>query len=628
MDRTGDVLAAMATVRAQFMSAVPEGMANDFWAPQGQPLLAGSTVPAIMTEYVELPSGLLVPRSCATPPQPFDLAFQYLTANDVLGFQPPLEWVEDQLRRIPVEDVLVFAATVLSAVRRPDIARPEIDEGFMEQWLAEPNLTRVRNIMKDRTRAFVVPQMVHVLLKLGLSLSPDAMSSQEAGGWPVHGVLLSLPDLLHDPSSDAGTVITGPADSLTRELAANQMFNASPDVAALVGRAADRWLRLPQAHLEHPRVVDLEALYEESTGVSLRVVMAVALALFASTIGGAPRVAGDYLRPMGLTPEAERAALDLLATDIGTLRDAVREEVSTFGWNWSVNSVGRYPVVRLANGDLLVLDAALLLHRVFGRLPLFDMYKKVSQRQFNQAARALEHLAEEQTINAVMGSIDGNRQNRVFREENLQSVPGRESSKACDAAIDYGDSWVLLEVTTSHLKRESVAGVAGSHLDDDLDKLVRKAEQLHESIETLRVGQQHLTGVPSSPTTRYMPVLVLAEGFPVNPTTLTLVRERVHNAGWLTAPDVAPLELVDMEDMEVVEALAEQEGPSLLEVLRSKQKHDLRNVGLKEFVLLGLRLHPKRPQRLDASFLRAFDDVVRRLATGTAEGDAASAGAA
>lgn len=613
MDRsTQDVLAAIAAARAQFTSAVPDGLANDLWAPNGHAMLPGSTAPAIGVEFVALPNGLLVPRSWAEQPQPLDMAYQYLTAQEVLGFQPPLEWVEEQLSRIPIEYVLAFAATVLSVVRRPGVSRRELDEAFIPQWLVEPTLTRVRNILKDRTRALVVPQMVHVLAKLGLCISPDTVAPEDDPGL-AHGVLLSLPDLLHDPTERTSTVVTGPADGLTRELAANQLFNASPDVGAMVGRAADRWLQLPQEHLAHPRVVDLEAMYREATGVGLRDVMAVAFALWARTMNNSPRMPGDYLRPMGMDPQAERAVLDILVVDVGTLREAVREEVATFGWNWSVNSVGRYPVVRLSNGDLLVLDAALLLHRVFGRLPLFDIRDKVSRADFVRAARCFEHLAEEQTINAVIDSVDGGSGSRVFREADLKGVPGRGGKKVCDAVVDYGDSWVLLEVTTSHLKRESVAGVDGPHLDADLDKLVSKVEQLHETIQTLRVGHRHLTGIEATPATQYRPVLVLAEGFPVNPTTLTLIRERVGSAGWLIEPDVAPLELVDVEDMEVVEALAEQGGPTLLELLRLKESHNLRNVGLKDFVLLGLRLHPKRPRRLDASFSRAFNDVVQRF---------------
>jgi hypothetical protein len=373
---------------------------------------------------------------------------------------------------------------------------------------------------------------------------------------------------------------------------------------------------MPREFAEHPRVVDLEALYEEATGSSLRDVMAVVLALYAATINGTPRVVCDYLEPLGLTADAEAAVLRLLVADIDTLRNGVIEEVEKYGWNWSANTVSRHPVARLHNGEMLVLDASLLLGRAFGWLPLYDIQEGPSRVAGRRAEAALRHLAEAQAVNSVMRSVDGNRQSRVFAEEDLRQVPGRTGNKVCDAAVDYGDSWVLLEVTTSQLKRESVAALAGPYLDNDLNKLVPKAEQLHEAIVTLRAGQQHLTGTPGTPGTRYFPVLVLAEGFPVNPTTLTLLRERVHGAGFLTDPAVAPLELIDMEDLEVIEALQEQGGPCLRDLLKGKQEHNLRNVSMKDYVLLGLGMHPKRPSRLESGFSDAVDEVLKRMRAG------------
>ena len=86
-----------------------------------------------MGQFVARPSGLLVPRGLADEAGPLDLVYQYLTAKEVLGFQPPLEWVEDQLSRVAIDDVLNFAAAVLAVLHRPGLSRRDVDEVFLPQ---------------------------------------------------------------------------------------------------------------------------------------------------------------------------------------------------------------------------------------------------------------------------------------------------------------------------------------------------------------------------------------------------------------------------------------------------------------------------------------------------------------
>lgn len=613
----------MEALRRQFTGQVPPGLGDHIWVPRpDEALIPGSTAPAVVSEFVQAPSGLFVPRAAAAPAEPLDMVHLYLTGEEVFGEQPPVEWVIQQLQRMRSDDALTFAAQVLAATHAPGMNRHEVDEHFLPQWLVEPTLTRVRNILRDRRRVLVVPQMAHVFLKLAAVFCPAEPDASDPPGRP-HAVLLSLPDLLRDDLEEAETVITGAAGTLTRELVANQLFNARPDHAAVVGRYSSRWLCLPTELADDPRVVDLAGLYEEATGAPLGDVMAAAMALFATSISGSPRVNPNFLDAFGWDSERTERAVAVFVADIATLRAAVEQEVRGFGWNWSASSVARYPVARLTNGDLLVLDPSLMIRRAFGWLPLFDIQAGLGPGEpaRKRAARAegtLRHLAEVQALESVR-QVVGEGSGRVFTEAELQAVPGRRDSKVCDAVVDYGDAWVLLEVTTTQLRRESVAAMPGPHLDDDLDKLVEKAEQLHEAIETLRVGHSYLTGAEARERVRYLPVLVLAEGFPVNPATLTLLRERVAAAGWLTAEDTARLELMDLEDLDVVEALQEHGGPSFRDLLVGKQAHSLRDVGVKDYVLLGLGRRVRRPERIAGEWNRAMEDIYERLGRTPAE---------
>jgi hypothetical protein len=52
--------------------------------------------------------------------------------------------------------------------------------------------------------------------------------------------------------------------------------------------------------------------------------------------------------------------------------------------------------------------------------------------------------------------------------------------------IDYGDAWDVLELTTSHPRRETVFGLADEFIDADLQKMVAKAKQLDSTICAVR----------------------------------------------------------------------------------------------------------------------------------------------
>jgi hypothetical protein len=62
--------------------------------------------------------------------------------------------------------------------------------------------------------------------------------------------------------------------------------------------------------------------------------------------------------------------------------------------------------------------------------------------------------------------------------------------------------------------------------------------------------------------------------------------------------DVAPLEVMEIEDLNVVEGLSEETGESLADLLAAKEKSGLHAMATREYVLVDRRLNPKPPQRI------------------------------
>jgi hypothetical protein len=582
---------------------------------RGAQMLTGTTVPVLGSPLATTRSGLFVPVSSL--PQPLDAVRVYLTAEEVFGETPPLGWIRDQLAYRSLDDVLCFVADALCAYRQTGANANEVDDRAARAWFAGPILERVLNLLRPPDRGLVVPQTLLVLAKLACLDSGDCLMPGVPRGNLV-GALLAVGDHITHAGDGVEMIAGQGLGSLSRHLTTNQYFNAPADEIHLFARFVRRWLQLPQEHTDRPDYEDLAGLYREVTDVEVGDLMALGMALwFAATRPGPPVVSKEFFGPMGWAPERTDAVLELISVPVPQLRHLVRREIAEHGLVWAISTFERYPVVRLDEDRLLVVDPVMLLRRIFGTPPLLDATwpleasgGKPGKRRASRAKGFFQHLAEVY-VREVLGGITRPLQGaakRVYGEAEIQAAwPGRRNA---DSALDYGDAWVVVEITTSKLKRESVSGVDAKAMDEDLDKLVEKADQLNSTIEALRENESALTAALAAGRRRFFPLLVVTEGFPINPATILELREKCRLAGLLTAPGVAALEVVDCVELEMIEALQQDGGPSLREVLDRKATSTLAQVSMRDFLIRDLRIGNTTSARLAALWELAVEPAM------------------
>lgn len=579
----------------------------------GREMLLGTTVTPVQSRFVSRPSGLLIPAGAA--PMPLDLASVYLSGAEVFGAAPSPALIVQELGRMPFSFVLSFAAATLAEHRDPDVPAGQTDREFAERWLGGPALVRAHNLLRDPTRRLIVPQAMYVLIKLAARYSPDAVLPDVAAPRPVLPYFGALEVIAaeHDELDHRDLVVDTEVGALASALVANQHFNQPLDEDHLMARFVRQWLELPAERATDKRVIDLERAFVEVTGVPLRDVVVVAVALWARSAIGQPYVPPDQVVVRGLGRDRLAAALGLFTADLTKLRGRLRQEAGEEDSSpaWSFSTLERYPVVRFDDGALLVLDRNLLVRRVFGGLALYDITApledgdRAAGRRAKRVRGCVQHLAEVyalELLEAVASSSSAVR--RVFGDADLQAALARPGRRIADAAVDYGDAWVVVEVTTSKLKRASVAA-SPEALSEDLDKLVDEVEQIDSTIAALRTEEPALTGVPA-PARRFYPLLVVADGFPVNPVSTELLRQRVRRHGWLTGADVAPLEVVDTVELGLLQALAEQGGPSMRDVLAGKERAVFHRSSVRDYLLLECAVQPRRATRVSQLLDRAF----------------------
>jgi hypothetical protein len=437
----------------------------------------------------------------------------------------------------------------------------------------------------------VTPQSLFILAKIACTVS-QAVATTGADSAVLGESLLAISQHL-GTDREQGAAGLDP-DSFGRELIANQLFNRNPSQPNIMARFVRRWLQLPYERASEARVIDLADAFSQGTGVPLTDLQIIGCTLWsASLVSQSCLFPPEYFEPLGWTPERFSRTLDLICADTTRLRAKVTDEIGRFGLSWSISAFEQFPLVRLGNGNVLVIDPDLLVRRVFGWLPLFDIMEGLKARGQPDdrklavhAKLCLEHLTEVyalEVLNNIAGK--GDTAQRLYNDTDLETAFARNGRQKADAAIDYGNAWVVVEVTTSQPQRATVSGTSAEALDADLGKLVDEATQIEATIDALRIDESRLTGASPQVGRRYFPLLIASEGFPINPTSLRLLRARLRTADVLQKPDLSPLEVIDLEELEIIEGLQERGGPSLCDLLARKASSSMANAGMREYIL-------------------------------------------
>lgn len=593
--------------------------------------MRGSIVPLLPAGYVQRPSGVFVPESAVRGPTPIDLITTYVTAEEIFDQRLGLEFVRYVLPQVSRASLLRWCAELLGFYEALGASRKEIDKALVEHWqFREPVAERLRTELKNN-RTLVTPQAILLLAQFALVLCPDeAAKDAEVPRFAV--LAFAIQDALGQQRDEREkpedhTFSGDTASTLFREVISNQDFNAWTDEGTLLARHHLHWEKLPAEAQDRPGRVDLVELFEEATGVSKDIFTAVGTAIWAAVeVHRRYPLAISDLGLLRLERAEIAAALKLFAATPEDLAAGITNRAERLHTEWSFDVLRRYPVVRLDDENMIVLSKRLLLQRIFGWVPMFDLISglKAQGRDADAARadnwfRAMCEIDGLTSLRNIMPPAGGAR--RMYEEGQIQAAFGTAAPSA-DAALDYGNAWVVSEVSTRHLTRDSiVAGDAEALARDFQLGIEKKVEQIDTTIRGLMDDESRLTGYPAVPRRRYVAMLVVTEGFPTNPMTRVTIRERLKARGLLTDARIGPLHILDQEELNMAEAIVEQGGPSLLQLLEEHERSNLRGSGFKDWLIMERGTRPGRPKRIEGPYERAWRPVLDRVREAMGDGE-------
>jgi|GEM_PF-5381690 hypothetical protein len=603
---------------AQFTKRPRGDEGSDIAVPEaGRIYLAGTTIPAIGARFVKRGDGLIVPESVARGPQPIDLIKTYITYSELFGFPPYPDYIVNALAGVRRLEFVRQCAVVLGLYEKLGASRAEVDRQLAEIWFKDDGKTVVLGLLRGNT-TLVAPQTPLLLIQFALARSPDEVEPGSETPHALPTMILAVQEGLGSGvDATESNVFTGdPNSTLFRQMVAGHHFGSTEDEATTIAHHQQRWARLARAHAGDPGAVDLYRAFREATGVEKDDFTTVALAIWAHcSVHDAYPVPASILDSLKVPRDVFDRCLALISRTADEFRALVIATKPEHQTEWSFDSLRQFPILRLDNGDLLVLSKDLLVDRIYGWLPMFDLIEGlVSAKRKKDAERAetwFRHLCELDALEGIR-NLAGS---RVFGEAEIQAAFGT-SVRNADAAIDYPDEWAVIEIGTRQLSRATVVATTAEGLEADLRRGIdEKAAQLDATIRELIADETRLTGQPARPRRRYVALLALTEGFPVNPLTTTAIKERLRAAGLLADPRIGPLHVLDQEELDMAEALGEEGGPSLLQLLEEHERSNLSTSAFKDWLIVerGRGIGPRRPGRLQSVLKEAWQVAIDRL---------------
>ncbi len=579
-------------------------------------------------------TGLFLPDRLAGPGQPSGLEWFQVrgTWHDIYGEKPSWGDVADRLSGFGLGQVLLVlggVSAVLNSYEPLQGQRRVIQALFRDS----DRVGRAFQDYWDRLKPegvtdlvwFFSEQQVVAIAKIALLVCPHVTERSSASFEPIGEALIMAADLIDRGEDLAGhSDFRSPANrnAWLRFIIMNGTFNASDNFACSLARTRD--LYLPDyGPAADESAVDLRARFQEITGLDPEFAWGMGFALLANWRTVDPK--SD--RPPGpLSLEAYVQALNISHDEMTALTrlfavDAGEAKATLLARGCGPDSLQPYDIQPLDRSPLVSLEGRLYCPSV--RLlrwklttGLHHVFLQPSER--NNKARRDEYLkfagvVYEDYVETLLRRVFPREAHRYVDEKSLrQRIPS--GMKACDGAVLYGDTVLLLECKATLLPY-------GVRAEGDLDMLRKKvanifgkaAEQFDDTILAIEDGCLGEWVAPGT-VTRYLPLVVTLDMIPVEPFFHQTIEEAISKRNALSHAKAGPLQVLAVSELELLEEYL-AEGGSLADLLLERiENGTYRDSTMKNHLLAKGMRHILRPnRRLRERFKELGERMIARM---------------
>jgi hypothetical protein len=613
----------------------PQGLNLDGLAQveSGFAYLEGTTASLPSPQFLVTAAGLALPVGAVSTPM--DYTEVYITLSEYLGDLPQVasdgrsnaEIFGDQLIGSFKRESMVLYLCMLNAIT----GRPVPTETVLKDLRAV--LTSEARTRLDGSLKSAAPR--HQLLARQPILAALLRTVAHS---PVSDSMLNLPPLVaaailshaigvdltwDDAMNETDETFGGFPERVAADLISNQAFYDSDDIVFILDRNHRLWRDYEGQAAQKMGGRTPTDLLVEACGLEIEDFFAYGFALLAYPLGwemGKPF--GMYSDFGGDTNHHKKQTFTrIISRTVDQLVERVLSDPPHSDWDFI--ALKESPVIYFPNtspplGTLIVSDMAFLLQKITIGLYWIvhdfvrDNKGDTARNQWTQAWGAAVEAMVEDDLRALAPTLLGSGRT-FFTEEDLQTLyPGKQNA---DVVIDYGSHFAVIEIVSGRLHSETVNGRSPDRLRSDMEKIVfKKVRQLDATVEFLSTDSRPLVGDSTLP--RWIqPVVVAGGGFPLSPITSAAIDEYCNELSLFKQKRVLPLAVVTLDEVEMLEGLADHIGSHLCDLIGKWKGSSLANMSFRNWLLerFGRGMLIYRPERMKPRFDELTHMMLSRL---------------
>lgn len=555
----------------------------------------------------------------------------YAVATEVLGQAVPLVVRAGLWSAVPVGQALTLIASMLKDLDLAERPTPAIEIGWVNQVSSEVLRNQLRSAIRDEARLLPPQILLLAALEAIEHCPPGGASDNFLGLDQIFEAVLGVAEDSSAPRT--GGELWGGLDSgLAAELVAQHYFGHTIDPIDQLAWVHENW-RTPWVRPTVKEKVITQAggeprvLFLEATNVEIDDFAAVGVHLWVQAQQhGFLRYPSEFFDRLGI----DRAAVDRFLAETSTDLTALKAEVATErartgASRWAFHSLRRRPIVRLENGEWLVMRIGFVIQRALGDATYWDV------RNYLRAEDKRAGTKREEAFRGCLGSAleahvgqtlmrmfpGGGLSRRVFDEITMQKAwAGKKGQmpSACDFAVDCGDAWLLFDVTDRRIPENLINATAdAAALDAELRIVLteKKAKQFASTIRHLTTNVAKLAKGRRVTPTRFICVVVTPTGgLGWNPATNTRAQELLADMDVLQSGKVLPLATMSLRDLTEFESAVEN-GNSAVDLMVGWRANGAQFSF--EQVLQLQRIPLQRSRWVQGTAMQLIDQVVERI---------------
>lgn len=480
----------------------------------------------------------------------------------------------ERIRRYQLEPLIILLGRIAAILERSDLDEVTRQAGIASGFLAEPLRALWRqafvsfSVRGERPVAFSTLQVLNLMKVAFAELPIEESRGDPSDLAPLGEALLMMTDLMNsEPQPQPGTPEY--RDALFRDVFANGLFHASDHDAHVLARSHDLYL-VDRPHLRgRPAYIDLPALVKRSIGLDVETLWSVFFALSASTMPQ-PADGKPFPRPL-LRSTYFTSAFSFTETEVDRFLSPIAIDATTLKAELATltaNGLDRYNVLPFLSrpliqfGDRLVPVCPRFVMEKLGRgLHFIGLNPSLPKAERDKYLRYIGDVFEDD-VHQLFERVFSNRYRR------LDALKGGHEDRIADGLIVLGDAVVVVETKAKLF----TVGVRHAKSQDEMDRkldetVLRGARQIHATIEALRLGQLDPC---LKNTRRWYPLIVTLERMPMPPMIYDEMARRIATESLLGGGDVAPYQVLEIDDLEFLEQSLLTGGMDLRRVLEQK----------------------------------------------------------